>query len=166
MVTRVGRLILAGLVAWTFGCGESTQAPSATVERPPALQFFETDAGISVARDGAARQLLADDGRGYEVHASTDGRWIALDVALFSNLQTTRLMRWDVEAEAYVDSINLSQVAWERVLEARAIGLEQIENPRTRFESWSGDGSGLMLEVSGFEPGGAEIREILTIPLR
>lgn len=158
---RLAALWLAGALA---ACDGAVDGPVAG-DAPPAVRVVQEDDRLWAERPGGGRQLLADDGRAYEAAVSPDGRWIVVDVALFSNLQTTRLLGRDERTGDYQPESELSREVWRRVGEQLGIDVEEVENGRTRFVAWTDDGRGLVLEASGYAPDGADILERVELRL-
>ncbi len=161
---------LALVAALACGGGPGAPAPDSAPVPAPApeskLRTFERDGELWLERAGEQPQRLADDGRGYVAHVSPDGRWVAIDVVLFSNLQVTRLMRRDDASGRFVPAANLSTAAWTAAKETLGIGIDEVENARSSFAGWSEAGDAARIELSGLAPDGSEIRRTEPVPLR
>ncbi len=168
-VKRSTPLLLLALVIGACSGPPSNQAVK-TEEMPP-----DQAASVTTVVDGDGdglwatttdgRQLLADDGKYYEARVSPDGRFIAADIAVFSNLQVTRLYRRPSGSEPWQPAANVSETAWKAAAQAQEFTIEDVINPRTRFVAWSEDGTALELEVSGTLPDGSELRHTHSVQL-
>lgn len=106
--------------------------------------------------------MLAEDGQDYDTAVSADGRWLVIDVVMFSDLQITRLLE-RTKSGSYELNHNLSRQAWQSLGNRRAIDIENLSNPRTRFVGWSADGKSVTVEASANSAEGDDILETLTI---
>lgn len=163
-------LALAALAA--CGRGEPPAAPQAggaqpgvAAPAPPALAF---DAGgVRLRLSDGSWQTLAEPGAGAVVHVSPDGAWIAVDEALSSTLQITRLLQRQADGRyaARERGNDVSDVAWRTVAKQRGIDADAVERPRTRFVAWRAQPPALEVELTGVRPDGADLRETLMLHL-
>ncbi len=135
-----------------------------SVEPPTKVNVWKNQNQLWVNTASGEKQLLAEDGQDYDTAISANGRWIVVDVVLFSNLQITRLLERNMTGK-YTQVRNLSREAWQSVCTRLAINIEDLINPRTRFISWSDAGRNVTLEASGYTADDDDILETVTITL-
>ena len=143
-----------------IGCQEPSR-----IERSSAapLTIVKEDGTLQV-RSGQRLCLLADDALAYEVYPSPDGRTLAVETLLMSNLQTLRLYRKG--ANGCYERIEPSPTVtlWSEAAKSAGVTIEEIEHPRVRFLRWKSD-STLVVELSGETiQGSFDLNLSLTMP--
>jgi hypothetical protein len=148
------------LIFFLTACGNVAHAPN--IAEPIKATVWKNKNQLWVNTALGKNQLLADDGQGYNTAISNDGRWLVIDVAMFSNMQISRLLERNLVGK-YEFVNNLSQKTWQLVCEQLAININDLINPRTRFVNWSDDGKSLTLEASAYTVDDGDIIETVTI---
>lgn len=151
------------LVILLAACSDAENTPAAAVPSS-ALTVWKKDSQLWANTASGEKQLLAADGQDYDAVVSADGRWLVVDVVMFSDLRITRLLE-RTESGSYEFSRNLSRQAWQSLGKQRAIDIEDLIHPRTRFVGWSTDGKSVTVEASANSAEGDDILETLTINL-
>ncbi len=158
---KISLIIL--LTIFLLDCSNAVNIPS-PAEPSIKVSVWKNQKQLWVNTASGEKQLLAEDGQDYNTAISTDGRWLAVDVVLFSNLQITRLLE-RTKTGNYTQVRNLSQEAWRLVCKQLAIGIDDLINPRSRFINWSDDDKSVTLEVSAYTADNDDILETVTITL-
>ena len=151
------------LTIFLLDCSSAVNIPS-PAEPSTKVSVWKNQNQLWVNTASGKKQLLAEDGQDYDTTISADGRWLVVDVVLFSNLQITRLLERNMTGN-YTQVRNLSQEAWQLVCKQLAIDIDDLINPRTRFVSWSNDDKSVTLEASAYTSDDEDIFETVTITL-
>lgn len=129
-------------------------APAERATRGLSSPEIRQDGESIVIGEGDARQVLVEEAQGFLAHPSPDGRWLALDVRLLSDLQVTYLYHRDDDGRWSL-ARNLSTPAWETAQRTLHLDpdLDDVLRPRTRFLRWSEDLEACTVAVSGDRDG-------------
>lgn len=108
---------------------------------------------------------LLHHAQGYRPLVSPDGKWLAVEVRLMSDLEIVHLFRRDGNRFVAADQ-DVTTVAWRLVMAANNIELEALTHTKARVSGWSNDGASLSLVLSAFEPNEQDwIKTVVSIPL-
>ncbi len=129
--------------------------PSAEEDRSHVapLTILQSDGTLEV-KEGPKLCLLADDALAYEVYPSPDGRALAVETLLMSNLQTLRI--YEKRGDGCFREVTPSPATtlWEEAARRERVPVEEIEHPRIRFLRWEGERR-LDVRLSGETPRGS-----------
>lgn len=138
--SRVAGLALALLLA---AC-----APQGPVGPSAPLHTYVNRAGELWAGVGdAPAQRLLTNGQDYRPVPSPDGRWLAVEVRLMSNLDVVRLYRREGTLLVPV-APDITTAAWARVRRDHGIDPEALDGARSHISGWENGGTALWLELS------------------
>lgn len=141
------------------------------VEKKQPVNFIHIHTSVNEAGElwvnvNNSEQLrLLHDAQGYRPLVSPDGKWLAVEVRLMSDLEVVRLFRRDGNRFVAADQ-DVTTVAWRQVAAAKNIELEALTHTKTRVSGWSNEGASLSLVLSAFRPGEQGwIETVVSIPL-
>lgn len=143
------------------GCSEHSQ--------PENLLHIHTSANAAgelwVSVNASEPVRLLDDAQGYRPLASPDGKWLAVEVRLMSNLEVVRLFRRDGARFLSADK-DVTAVAWRQVAAAHNVELEALEQTRARLSGWGHEGTSLRLALSATVSGEqGRLETVVAVPL-
>jgi len=129
-------------------------------------EFYERDDAVWIRLAAGQEQRLTDPGMGYNISIAPNGQWIAIDKAILSNLQVTKLYQRQPDG-TYLEknTRNPSTLAWEKWSALRGIHSDDVTNPRTRTVAWGKDNRHIVIELTGLDPDGEFIEHTLEIEL-
>jgi hypothetical protein len=115
--------------------------------------------------DGEPARRLLGEAQGFRPVLSPDGRWLAVETRLMSNLTVVRLFRRDHNSFVPAGQ-DLTAAAWKRAGDRERFDPGSADGPQTFVQGWEDCGRRLVLLLRGVWGGRPAPSEVLvTIPL-
>jgi hypothetical protein len=160
---RFSFLFVSGLLLAFTGCFKTAdQFDNKTTES--AKIHSSVHDGVLYLNDAGKSYVLADDALDYRVIPSQDGRWLAVETLLLSNLQIVRVYQRGKSGRYHQLEDPLAGKLWDDLSKEENFMIDDVNYPRMRFLRWTNANS-MVINMSG-ECGGRIIDRNVSFQLQ